>query len=259
MLTKETKQKAEEIRATLAPLFATAEKLGAKLQKAAKETRQAHKVAIAWQYPTVKGYAEEAGEDFAKIQATRNENAKEWHNILNGKYLTLNKCEIAENCARLNYRNYLAYICDTLAHLLHVGDTWAQFYEKKGIESITDLLREKAPIYIYRDGAGFAPFGQDNFYCYLKINFWGVCSVRASSWGTFAETKKGDRREWKQPTEPKTYTVAQYCHLIKELKRLEAEAIAKAREHHEKARASGLVYFVGGLSDPQLKVWGKND
>ena len=262
MLTKETKQIAEEIRGTLAPLFATAEKLGKKLQKASNETRKAHRIATAWQYPTVRGYAEEAGENADTIQSTRENNAEEWHRILKEKYSILSNCETAENLARLNYRNYIAYICDTLAQLLHEGDTWAKFYEKKGLESLAEYLGEGLKhkyIRIYRDGTSWDAFGSEFFYCYIKVNFWGVCNVCANSWGTYAETSKGDKREWKKPTAPKIYTLAQYCRLVAELKKLENEATAKAREHHEKARASGLIYFIGGLSDPQLKQWGKND
>ena len=263
MLTKETKRTAEQMGQTLAPLFATAQKLGEKLQKAAAETRKAHSVATAWQYPAQKYYAEECGEDSEEIQKMRNENAHEWHEVLYKKYDIVSQKETAEKVARLNYRNYLAFISDTIAHLLHEGDTWAQFYEKKGMQSLREYLAplcgKGQGLAITPDGTGWDAFGSPRFYCYYKITLWGVCGVGASNWGTYQENKKEQGREWTKPQEPKRYTLAQYIKLVKQLKKLENEAKAKAREHHEKARASGLIYSIGGLSDPVLNVWGKND
>ena len=66
MFTKESKQHAERIKGHLLPLLENAEKLGAKLQKAQKEHSKAHRVAVAWQYPTHNGYSEEAEKDTAE-------------------------------------------------------------------------------------------------------------------------------------------------------------------------------------------------
>ena len=262
MLNKETKQKAEEMAATLAPLFATAQKLGEKLQRASSETRKAHRIATAWQYPTNTNYAEDAGESWEEIQTTKAADFHKWAEILEAKYKTMHEKETAEECARLNYSNYARYICDTFAHLLHEGDTWALFYNKKGLESLADFIEEKcagACVSIDRDGTSWEAFGSVRFYCYLIIRFYGVNGTRAKSWGTYAEISKGDRREWEKPETPRLFTVAQYVRAVADLKKLENEAKTKAREHHEKARASGLIYFVGGLNDPLLNIWGVND
>ena len=261
MLNKQTTKTAEELAAIIEPLQRTAEKLAAKLQKASNETRHAHQVATAWQYPSHKIYSEEAGEDWEKIANLRETNAHEWSETLHAKYKELSKKETAEQCARLNYRNWIAYLCDTLANELHKGDTWAQFYEKKGLESLADFLREKLNtknISIYRDGTGWDAFTSPRFYCYLNIKYWGY-PVGAANWSTYAKTKEGDARQWTEPKAPKLYTIAQYIKLVQELKKLQNEAEAKAREHHDKARASGLIYFIGGLSSPKLEKWGKND
>ena len=263
MLNKKTKQTTEKMRGELAPLFAKAEKLGKKLRKQASETRKADQVARAWQYPTCEGWALEAGEDSKAIQKERNENPHNWHEILNNKYMLLHNAQELEQVARLNYRNYMAYICEYIAQLLHEGDTWASFYEQKGLESLAEELKKITgkgeTVSIYRDGTGFKPFGDKDFYCYIKITLWGVCGMRASDWATYTERNKGDQHQYKQAKEPKLYTHAQYIKLIKDLKKLENEAKAKAREHHAKAYESGLIYFIGGLNDPQLSVWGKND
>lgn len=263
MLNKETKEITKNMLLELAPMFATIHKLGEKLSKQASQTRHADSVARAWQYPDTTGWAKDCGEDSETIQRTRKETPHEWHEILNKKYEILHECETLEKVARLNYRNYAAYLCEYIAHLLHQSDTWASFYEKKGIETLAEELKtltgKHESISIYRDGSGWEPFGNDNFYCYFKITFWGVCGVRASDWATYTETKKGSLKQWKEPTEPKRYTLAQYLKIVKELKELENEAKATARKHHDKARETGLIYFIGGLSDPQLNVWGKND
>lgn len=266
MLTKETKRTAEQMGGQLAPLFAMAYKLGEKLRQAATETRKAHDVATAWQYPSHQIYANECGENSQEIQTMREQEPKKWHDVLYEKYAIQSQKETAEKVARLNYRNWIAYICDSVAHLLHTDDTWAQFYEKKGIESLSEYinneLKKFAPncgLYISRDGTGWEAFGSAKFYCYFNINMWGVCGTSARNWGTYSENKKEQGREWTKPQEPKRYTIAQYMRLIKELKELENKAKETARKHHEKARASGLIYYEGGLADPVRNVWGKND
>lgn len=264
MLTKETKQKTSEMMQELAPLFAIVTKLGQKLSKQASQTRHAHNVATAWQYPTCEGYANECGEDTQTIQKTRNETPEKWHEILNKKYEILNECEQLEKVARLNYRNYAAFLCSSIAYYLHQGDTWAKFYEKKGIETLAQELKtlcgKYEGVYISRDGTAWETFGDKNFYCYFKICFYGIGNTRANDWATYRELAKQENpHEWEKPTAPKIYTLKQYIKLVSELKELENQAKAKAREHHEKARASGLIYFTGGLSDPQINVWGKND
>ena len=264
MLNKNTKQQAEKMAQELAPMFAKAHKLGDILSKQASQTRHADSVARAWQYPDTIGWAKDCGENSQEIQKARNENPHEWHRILDAKYMALHNAQQAEQVARLNYRNYIAYICKYIGYLLHHDDNWVQFYDKKGIESLAEQLKTLAgkgeSLTIWRDGTGFYPFGNANFYCYLKITFWGVCGVRANDWATYRElAKQENAMAWEKPQEPKRYTLAQYLRIIKELKDLENEAKAKARAHHDKAEKTGLIYFTGGLTDPQLNVWGKND
>lgn len=264
MLNKNTKQQAEKMAQELAPMFAKAHKLGEILTKQARQTRHASNVAHAWQYPTSEGYAKDCGENSQEIQRIRNENPHEWHNILDAKYLALDNAQQLEQLARLNYRNYIAYICKYIGYLLHHDDAWVQFYEKRGIESLCEQLKplagKGASLTICRDGTSWAGFGADDFYCYLQITFWGVCCVRATDWATYRELAKQERpQEWEKPQEPKRYTFAQYLRIIKELKELENKAKAAARAHHNKAQETGLIYFVGGLADPQMSVWGKND
>lgn len=264
MLNKEQKQITENIKKELTPLFKKAEKLGEKLRIASSETRKAHNIATAWQYPTVEGYALECGEDSKLIQKKRNENPQEWHEILKEKYNILGNAQALENVARLNYKNYIRYICIYISNILHTDDLWASFYEKKGLESLFDELKtitgKSQSVSIWRDGGGFYPFGDPNAYFYYKITFWGACGVCANCWESYTERKKGSKKEWERPTEePKQYTFKQYIKIVSDLKKLENEAKDKAREHHRKAQETGLIYFIGGLSDPQLNIWGKND
>lgn len=256
MLTKETKQTAERITEELTPIIKSAQKLGEKLQKAAAETRHAHQVANAWQYPTSRAFSEDAGEDWETIKSTRENDPKKWGEILNNKYILLSQKETAEKLARLNYHNILLYACKYLAHLLRDGNIWAQFYEKKGIESLGEYLRERtgARLYISRDGGGFSPFGSPNCYFYFNIVYYGVCAISGNDWGTYRIKEEGDPQNEK-PSAPQVYTMAQYSKLINKLTTLEREAKGKAKEHYELARSSGLVYFVGGLGTPTLQTW----
>lgn len=259
MFTKENTKTAESIRDELRPICKILEKLAKKTQKAANKTNKAHRVAIAWQYPSHPLYAEDAGENSQEIQNTRENNPEKWHEILKIKYDLLQACEIAEKVARLNYHNYLLYFCDVVAYLLRTGNSWAQFYEKKGIETLGEYLRTelKARFYISRDGTGFDAFKKENFYCYFNITICGSCGISGNNWGTYRE-HEGDK-EWEKPTAPKLYNINQYKRLAKELAKLKNDAESKAREHYEKARKTGLIYFIGGLSTPELKTWKMRD
>lgn len=260
MLTNTTKKTAETIRDELLPICETLQKLAKKVSKTTKEHSQAHRVAVACQYPQQKYYADEAGENSQEIQETRNNNAEKWHEILENKYKIESEKETADKLARLNYHNYLLYFCDMLAHLLRSGNAWAQFYEKKGIESLGEYLREelKERCYISRDGGGFDPFGAPNFYCYFNITIYGACCISGNNWGTYRQYKE-DEGTAEKPSAPQIYTMAQYVKIVKNLNKLESEAQAKAREHYDTARKTGLIYFIGGLDTPYKKAWKMRD
>lgn len=257
MFTKETKKTAEQIKGELLPIVAIIGKLAKKTQQASNETRKAHQIATAWQYPSHQAYADEAGEDSQTIQELRNNNTEKWHEILHEKYRILSEKETAEKLARLNYHNYLLYFCDMLAHLLRRGNNWAQFYEKKGIETLSEYLRNelKERFYISRDGGGFDPFSSNNFYCYFNITFYGVCCISGNNWGTYRKHKADEENQPEKPNAPTVYTMAQYVKLVKTLSKLENEAKGKAKTHYELARKTGLIYFIGGLETPYAKIW----
>lgn len=261
MLTKETKKTAEQIKGELLPIVAIIGKLAKKTQQANNETNKAHKVATAWQYPNHPSYAEEAGENSQAIQELRNSNADKWYEILHEKYKIESEKKTAEMLARLNYHNYLLYFCDMVSYLLRIGDNWAQFYEKKGIETLAEYLRNELQqrFYISRDGGGFDPFTSDNFYCYFNITIYGACCISGNNWGTYRKHKADEENQPTKPNAPKIYTLAQYVKLVKKLKELEKIAQAKADEHHETARKTGLIYFIGGLERPYAKTWKMRD
>lgn len=261
MLTKETKKTAEQIKGELLPIVAIISKLAKKAQQASNETRKAHNIATAWQYPSHPIYAEDAGENSETIQATRENNPTQWHEILNEKYNILSEKETAEKVAKLNYHNYLLYFCDMLAHSLRTADNWAQFYGKKGIETLSEYLREelKQRCYISRDGGGFDPFTSSNFYCYFNITIYGVCCISGNNWGTYRKHGEGEEIQPTKPSAPQIYTMAQYVKIVKNLNKLESEAQAKAREHYDTARKTGLIYFIGGLDTPYKKTWKMRD
>lgn len=263
MLTKETKQTAERIAQELAPICEIINKLAKKTQQASNETDKAHKIAIAWQYPSHPIYAEEAGENSATIQATRENSPQEWHSILNAKYADLNQKETAEKVAKLNYHNYLLYFCKMVAHLLRVGNTWAQFYDKKGIETLGEFLREKlnARFYISRDGTGWEPFGNENFYCYFNITIYGVCCISGNEWGTYRERTEQDdeRNSLIRPQAPQIYTLKQYIKIVNELATIKQAAENLAQTHYNKAKNTGLIYFIGGLKTPTAETWKMRD
>lgn len=263
MLSKDTKQLAEQIAQELAPICEVLNKLAKKTQQASNETNRAHKIAIAWQYPSSPIYAEEAKEDSTTIQAMRENNPQQWHDILNSKYMELSEKETAEKLAKLNYHNYLLYFCKMVSHLLRVGNNWAQFYEKKGIETLGEFLREKLGVrfYISRDGTGFDAFGSKNFYCYFNITIYGVCAISGNDWGTYRERTQEDedKNPLERPQAPQIYTLKQYMKIVKELTTLEQAAKNLAKEHYNKAYETGLIYFIGGLETPTAKVWKMRD
>ena len=260
MFTKETKKTAEQIKGELLPIVAIIGKLAKKTQQASEETRKAHQIATAWQYPSHPAYAEEAGEDSQAIQDLRNNNAEKWSELLHEKYKIESEKETAEKLAKLNYHNYLLYFCDMLSYLLRVADNWAQFYEKKGIETLSEYLRQELQqrCYISRDGGGFDPFTSDNFYCYFNITIYGVCCISGNNWGTYRKHGEGEEQPTK-PNAPQVYTMAQYVKLVKTLSKLEGEAKGKAKTHYELARKTGLIYFIGGLETPYAKTWKMRD
>lgn len=263
MFTKDTKQLAEQFAQELAPICEILDKLAKKTQQASNATNKAHKIATAWQYPSHAIYAEEAGEDSATIQATRENNPQEWSDILHSKYMELNEKETAEKVAKLNYHNYLLYFCKMVAHLLRIGNNWAQFYEKKGIETLGKYLREKlgARFYISRDGTGFDAFGSSNFYCYFNITIYGVCCISGNEWGTYRERTEQDEQNnpITRPQAPQVYTLKQYIKIVKELATMKQAAENLAKAHYNKAQETGLIYFIGGLETPTAKVWKMRD
>lgn len=259
MLTKETKKTAEQIKGELLPIIAIIDKLAKKTQQASNETNKAHKVATAWQYPSHPLYAEDAGENSKIIQELKNNDVEKWGEILHKKYEILSEKETAEKLARLNYHNYLLYFCKMVAHLLRVGNTWAQFYEKRGIETLGRFLREKLHTYFYilRDGTGFDAFGSNNFYCYFNITIYGVCGISGNEWGTYKERTEQDEISCPltRPQAPQVYTFKQYLKIVNELTTIKKAAENLAKAHYDKARATGLIYFIGGLETPSAKVW----
>lgn len=262
MFNTTTKKTAEQIKGELLPIVAIIEKLAKKTQQASSETSKAHKIATAWQYPTNYYYAEEAGENSKTIQETRENNPQEWHDILHSKYQILSEKETAEKLAKLNYHNYLLYFCNMVNYLLRVGNTWAQFYEKKGIETLSEYLREtlKVRFYISRDGTGFDAFGSSNFYCYFNITIYGVSCISGNYWGSYRELdEETQAANVTRPQAPKIYTLKQYLKIVKELTTMEQAAKNLAKEHYDKAQKTGLIYFIGGLETPSAKVWKMRD
>ena len=257
MLTKETQKTAEQIKGELLPIVAIITKLAKKAQQASSETIKAHDVATAWQSPSHPLYAIEAGEDSQAIQDLRNNDTQKWHEILHEKYRIESEKETAEKLAMLNYHNYLLYFCNMISYCLRVADTWAEFYEKRGIETLGEYLRNELQqrFYISRDGTGFDPFTSDRFYCYFNITIYGVCGISGNNWGTYRKHKADEENKPEKPAAPQIYTMAQYVKIIKTLSKLKGEAKTRADAHHELAEKTGLIYFVGGLETPSVRVW----
>lgn len=260
MFTKETKATAEKVKNQLTPICETLQTLAKKCQKTNNERSKAHRVATAWQYPAQRYYAEEAGEDWEEIKATRENDPKKWHIKLEKKYNILQEAEERDNVARLNYHNYLLYFCNMLAFLLRSSNTWAQFYERKGIETLSEYIREQTGqrAYITRDGTGFDPFGSSSFYCYFNITIYGVCSISGNNWGTYSVYKE-EENQGEEPSAPTVYTIANYKKLVGGLAKLERDAKELAKKHYDTARITGLIYFIGGLSTPEKSTWKMRD
>lgn len=264
MLTKETKQTAEQIKAELLSHFESAKKLGEKVQKLAKKTRHAEKVSRAWHWCSAYE-CEETGENLQEIEKLKAKNVKEWHNQLEKKWELYSVAETTEKVARLNYHNYLLFIAKLIAYKLRLNNNWRTFYDKKGLESLYELINEgrtSEKVYFYRDGGSISYSLDDpRTYQYINIVIWGECAINGKEWGSFKNRTQEDNEKnpLQEPEAPKELTKAQYLKLYKKIKECEKKAVSLCDEAYTIATKSGLIYFVDTPSRPQSTKWKIND
>lgn len=264
MLTKETKQTAEQIKSELLPHLESAKRLGEKLQKLAKKTRQAEKVSRAWHWCTSYD-CEEAGENLEEIQKLKAENVKEWHNQLQKKWELYSIAETTETVARLNYHNYLLFIAKLITYNLRLNNNWRALYEKKGLESLYELINEgrtSEKVYLYRDGGSFSyGLNDPRTYQYINVVIWGNCGINGKEYGTFKNRTQEDNEKnpLQKPEAPQELSKAEYIRLYKKIKECNKKATSYCDEAYNIAVKSGLIYFVDTPSRPQSTKWKINE
>lgn len=259
MLRKETKQKAEEMAATLAPLFRKAQKLRDAAEKTREEATRARYVAKVWQY-ILSGWndydlrnAKMTEEEAKAAQKIRNEQPKEWAEILDNKYILSGVAETAEEVANINLINFNNFICKKI--FLMIRPCWQLFRDKKGFKTLGEVLSSNGCAVSFSfDGCEVTtPRNDPNYYEYYFIyicnDFW---SNRGECWATFYNSPKNTNEE--EPEAPQLLTVKKYNKLKKQVKKLEANAKGLYKEQSEIfAKWGAIRYYLDKMEYIQTK------
>ena len=259
MLNKEQKQKAEQVRQHLAPLFAKASKLAGEWIKAQQEESQADKLARYWQYVGTasewahRDYIPEEEQERAKT--TKATSSREWAQELEKLYKIENEKETQERARFYNLTNYLYYICEMIAETLRPY-AW-EVYNTRG-----DTFKEWAEIITPKEPKEWTPrtlytsIYIDSVFCdsfCLNVHAWGAgaCGVDAKIYKYYYKNTEKNRPE--QPKEPQKMTAKQYAERLQKLKDYETKAQELRGEQWKKAKEWGLLDACELLKYPQTE------
>lgn len=259
MLNKEQKQKAEQVRQQLAPLFAKASKLAGEWIKARQEESKAEHLARFWQYVgTVSEWAHRENipeEEQEKARTTKATSPKEWAQELNRLYKTENEKETQERVRYFNLKNYLYYICEMIAETIRPY-AW-EIYSTRGstFKEWAEIITPKEPKE-WTPRTLYASIYIDSVFCdsfRLNINTWGAgaCGLDAKIYKYYDKKPEENRAE--QPQEPRKMTAKQYAERVQKLKDYETKAQQLRAEQWEKAKAWGLLDACALLKYPQTE------
>ena len=259
MLTKQQKQKAEEVRQQLAPLFAKASKLAGEWIKAKDKERNAYKIAQFWQYvETGTEWAHREGvpeDEQEQARTTKNANLRAWHEELEKRYKSESEAEKVERAAYYNLINYCYYIAEMVAETLRPY-AW-EVYQTRG-----DTLKEWAEIITPKEPKEWTPrtlyasiyfdsLFSDSMSLYISIWGAGACGVSAKIWKIYKKNPQQDKAE--NPQEPQKMTAKQYADRVQKLKDYETKAQQVRAEQWKKAKEWGLLDACELLKYPQTE------
>jgi len=259
MLNKEQKQKAEQVRQHLAPLFAKASKLAGEWIKARQEESKAEQLARFWQYVgTGSEWAHRENipeEEQEKARTTKATSSKEWAQELDRLYKIEEEKETQERARYFNLTNYLYYICEMIAETIRPY-AW-EIHNTRG-----DTFKEWAEIITPKEPKEWTPrtlytsIYIDSVFCdsfCLNVRAWGAgaCGVDAKIYKYYYKNTEKNRPE--QPKEPKKMTAKQYAERVQKLKDYETKAQQLRAEQWKKAKEWGLLDACELLKYPQTE------
>ena len=226
MMTKTQKQKAEEIRQTLAPICADVQKLARIYTKTGAKHGKAWRVFIAWQTVGRSAHALDAytAEEVAKMEEMRKNDPKEWAKHYHQASEEEQKAEQAHNIARINLKNMLSYAARVLASLVDL-DEWKD-HEARHLAQFLTIGEPGAP---FRVLFSFNSYAQE------------IAATCCNEWGKEWEAQGNNR--------PQLVTVASYNKTVKKLKEIKAKAEKLEKQSRDTVRAAGLYGFIPFIID----------
>ena len=256
MLNKEQRTQAEQMGRELAPLYAAASRLAEKWMKAYKENRRAYDAAKFWQY--VGTSAEwQNGETMTEEQKEQaraaKKNPEEWHRGWLAKLYEEQAASDNEQAARLNYLNYLYYICEVVGEKLKPyaaeiynqrGETFKEWAEIISPKEPKEYTARKITTYLYIDCVF-----DDSFCVEIHTNGGGACGAY-SSINRYYKKDRAAQSEPTQPAEPKPMTGKQYAQRMAAVNAYFEKARQLMDEQHKKAKEWGLLSAVEWLRFP---------
>lgn len=204
MMTNKQKQRAEEIRQELAPLYKECEKLAKIYNTAGANYDKLYRVRYAWQTVGSSGHARDTfGEEEAqKMEEMRRNNPHEWRAHYEETLKAEREAEEVRRVAYINFKNYLAFIARRFSSMLGNVKEWQ---EHKAAQNLADFLQfgDSSSAYSLR--------------LIIKNDYLATCAACClHEWAEDYEAQGIDA--------PHRLTVAKYRATLKKLKALEEKA-----------------------------------
>ena len=273
MLTKETRNQAEKIRANVADILAACSLMAKVWENKGKAYNEARALWEVWQYKgESKLYdlhhlpAEVREEETNKARKMRAENPREWSQMVEHLSQEQERARVALFVARVNFQNYINYCAELIAEL--VRPFWRGFALRKGAEDLGDILtpdykeKDRNTSHAFRvwfkisgGNVGAQLFPSSFIRLDAHISPRGIaCGIYGEAVGVYMGGDVADIPQEKQA--PHLLTVAEYVRAVAKLEELKnkAEAVASkcAKESRELVRSLGLYGFAEFLTSYRL-------
>lgn len=221
MLTKRTKEQAEQIRQELAPICGDIIKLAKKYTKAGREHGAAYKIKIAWQTVGNSGHALDVytSEEVANMEEMRRNDPKQWAANYHNAVKEEKEKEKALKVARINLKNMLSFAALVVCSRVDLDDL--KDHEARSLAEFLTIGNAGDP---FRVLFSFNSYNQE---------------IEANSLNVWGKKWEAQGKEKPQPL-----TVAKYDATIKKLKAIKEKAEKLQDESRAIVRASGLWGFV---------------
>ena len=147
MLKNELKEQAERIAEQVAPLFATAYKLGKKYDQTRREQSKAENRANSWNHPNERldwDYIDHRGQtkqEREEIRALFKDNPRDWSAKVSQMWENCHNAEARHTVARINFNNFLNYMARYLGDLIR--PIWRELIDRHALLSLADYINEK--------------------------------------------------------------------------------------------------------------------